>query len=100
QLLQQMILFIRSAVRADETNRVFAAGIVDCLQHGRRGLRCFFPRYGIKLGTFANHRLADALGVPGEIKSKPPLHTKKISVDPAQDRKSTRLNSSHVEISY
>src|SRR5207245_8153830 len=84
QLLQQIVLFIRSAVRADETDRVFAAGIVDALQHRRRGLRGFLPRCGTKLAALANHWLPDALGVSGEIKSKPPLYAKKISVDPAQ----------------
>src|SRR5436309_12545924 len=83
QLLQQIIFFIRSAVRADETNRVFAAAIVDCLQHGRRGLCRFFPRYVITLGSLANHRLPDAFGVLRKIKSKPPLDAQYVSVDAA-----------------
>ena len=82
--LQQIILFIRSAVRTDESNRIFSAGVVNRLQLCRCRLRRLFPRNGIKFVAFANHRLPNALRVRREIKTKAALHAQKIFVNSTQ----------------
>ena len=84
QLLQQVVLFIRSAVRANEPNRILAARVMNRFQLGRSGLRSFFPRNGKQLVALAQQRLPDALRMLREIKAKAPLHAQEILVDAAQ----------------
>src|SRR5271169_6841466 len=76
QPLEQIVLFIRSAVRTDKANRIFAACIVNLFESRRGGLRSLFPRNGIKSVAFAYQRLANPLRVLGEIKAEAPLDAK------------------------
>src|SRR3712207_8345355 len=48
------------------------------------------PRDRLQRGEVDDHRAADA----------PEAHDREVRLDPVRDRKSTRLNSSHANISY
>src|SRR5205823_6233945 len=57
EMLQKIILFVRSAIRADEADRVLAARVVRGLQLSCGGFGGLFPRNGEKLVTLAQQRL-------------------------------------------
>src|SRR5215475_11080384 len=68
--LQQVIFFIRRAVRTDEADRILAASVVSGFQLGRRRLRSLFPGNSEQLVALAHERLTNALGMAGEIKAE------------------------------
>src|SRR5215467_11146094 len=84
EALQQVIFFVGSAVRADEADGFLAAGAVSGFQLGCGGLCGFFPGDREQLVTFANERLANALGMIGKIEAKAALYAEKIFVDAAE----------------
>src|SRR5207342_3411858 len=79
--LEQIVFFVRSAVRTDKANRIASAGIENLFEPCRGSLRSLFPRDGIKFVALANQGLSQALGVLREIKAEAPLNAEKIFVD-------------------
>src|SRR5882724_12944248 len=81
EALEQVILFVGSAIGADEANGVGAVGVENLLQLCGGGFRSFFPGDGIEFVAFAKQWLLDAFGMFGEIETEAAFHAEEIAVD-------------------
>ena len=81
EAIQQIIFFVRGAIRADEADRGRAVLLVHLLQPARNFLERIFPAGGFEFAIAANERLADALGMLCEIEAEAALGAEKIAVD-------------------
>jgi hypothetical protein len=78
---QQIILFVRRAIRADEANRIRAGGFVYIGEAPGSFGQGVFPARGHELAVAAHKRDLQALGVIREIKSEAALHAQEILVE-------------------
>jgi hypothetical protein len=84
ELLQQIVLFVGSAVGADDANCARALGIAHFLQLLRRMLERELPRRGGEATVcLADERLGKAVGMIGEVEGVAPLDAEEIFVDTA-----------------
>ncbi len=81
QPLQQIVLFIRSAIRSDKSEGLSAVSHVQFFQLGGGSLRGFFPGNGEELVALAQQRLLQAFRVPREIKTEPALYAQELFID-------------------
>src|SRR5262249_45820373 len=81
EALKEIVLFVGSAIRSDETNGIGTVEIADALELRCNGLCGFFPGGGIELVAFAHHRLLDSLGMMGEVEAEAAFDAEEVLVD-------------------
>ena len=79
--VQQIVLFVGGAIGADHAEGIRAALVAHLFQLVGDGFQRFFPTGRLEFAILAHQRLADALGVAGEVKAEAALGAKKLAVD-------------------
>ena len=83
ELLQQVVLFVRGAVRPDDADARAAVLICTLAQPFSRELQRIFPRGGNQAPVLANQRLLEPVFMVGEIEGVTALDAQEVSVDTA-----------------
>src|SRR5262249_21318082 len=81
EALEEIIFFVRSAVRTDKADGVGAVRVTNGFELRSGGLRCFFPGNRQELIALAYQRLLDTLRMFREIETEAAFHAKKIAID-------------------
>ena len=84
KFLQQVILFIGSAIGTDDADRCAALSVANFFQPGCCVTECVFPGSGLKLALrITDERLAETFGAVNEVESKAALGAEEVAVNAA-----------------